>query len=145
MVLISTITNCHCSTTLACSLHRGKGVHFLRLRFLNRSMWKNFFPAVISKNPWLGSRSRIFVFYGTNLYGQTGVGFPRWLCQHIIFWTLCQICHRGTIRYTAFQLPMLYGKVEGNVSVVLMNITYIVSVALTLILVTKAPFFFKKD
>ena len=95
MVLISTITNCHCSTTLACSLHRGKGVHFLRLRFLNRSMWKNFFPAVISKKPRLGSRSRIFMFYGTNLYGQTGVGFPRWLCQHIIFWTLCQICHRA--------------------------------------------------
>lgn len=61
-----TITSCLCSRTLACSLHRGQGVHFLLTKNFNRTMWEFFFSAVISKYSsydFLTKLNRIFVRY----------------------------------------------------------------------------------
>ena len=52
-------------------------MHFLCLQFLNRSMWKNFFPAVIPKNTEMDFLTRIFVFYGIDLYCASAISFPQ--------------------------------------------------------------------
>lgn len=73
------------STLQVVHLHRGLEVHFFLTWKINRTMWENFFLAVIPENASLTHISYIIRFYGMDLYCKTTITFSRWLCRDIVF------------------------------------------------------------
>lgn len=63
----------------------GRGVHFLLIRNLNRTMWEFFFPAVIFKNASYDFLMRINSIGSINISYCCDIRFPQFLCRHIVF------------------------------------------------------------
>ena len=89
------------STLQVVHLHRGLEVHFFLTWKINRTMWENFFLAVIPENASLTHISYIIRFYGMDLYCKTTITFSRWLCHDIVFRNFLLMVSDSKIRTSA--------------------------------------------
>ena len=89
------------STLQVVHLHRGLEVHFFLTWKINRTMWENFFLAVIPENASLTHISYIIRFYGMDLYCKTTITFSRWLCRDIVFRNFLLMVSDSKIRTSA--------------------------------------------